>query len=71
MDDKIKVLCTRCRNAFRARAGSLVPGYQCQCPNCNRMITFDSSSDDIGVRRALTAARRLKTGFIPEETKSK
>ena len=70
MDDKIKILCTRCQNAFRLRAGSLVPGYQSQCPRCSRMITFDNNSDDIGIRRAMTAARRFKSGFIPE-TQSK
>jgi len=65
--DKIKVSCTRCRNSFRERVRNLRPGFQMQCPHCYRMITFDESSDDLGVRRALTAARRARTGFVPEE----
>jgi hypothetical protein len=73
-NDRIKVSCTRCRNIFRERAKSLRPGYQAQCPHCSRMITFDENSDDLGVRRALTAARRARTGFVaptPESESSR
>jgi hypothetical protein len=64
--DRIKVSCTRCKNSFRERVGNLRSGYQVQCPHCYRMITFDESSDDLGVRRALTQARRIRTGFVAE-----
>lgn len=64
--DRIKVSCTRCRNSFRERVHNLRSGYQVQCPHCSRMITFDENSDDLGVRRALTAARRIRTGFVAE-----
>lgn len=72
-DDRIKVSCTKCKNSFRERARNLRSGYQTQCPHCYRMITFDDGSDDIGVRRALTQARRVRTGFVPEapETSSR
>jgi len=64
--DRIKVSCTKCKNTFRERVRNLRSGYQVQCPHCYRMITFDESSDDIGVRRALTQARRVRTGFVAE-----
>jgi len=64
--DRIKVSCTRCRNSFRERVRNLRAGYQVQCPHCYRMITFDEGSDDLGVRRALTQARRVRTGFFAE-----
>ena len=64
--DRIKVSCSRCKNSFRERVRNLRSGYQAQCPHCYRMITFDESSDDIGVRRALTQARRIRTGFVAE-----
>ena len=72
-DDRIKVSCTKCKNSFRERARNLRSGYQTQCPHCYRMITFDEGSDDLGVRRALTQARRVRTGFVPEtpETSSR
>jgi len=72
-DDRIKVNCSKCRNSFRERARNLRSGYQTQCPHCYRMITFDDSSDDLGVRRALTQARRVRTGFFAEtpETSSR
>jgi hypothetical protein len=35
-------------------------GYQMQCPNCMRLITFDSSSEDPNVRRPLKAARDIR-----------
>ncbi len=71
--DRIKVNCTRCKNSFRERVRDLRPGYQVQCPHCSRMITFGESSDDLGVRRALTQARRIRTGFVAEtpETSSR
>lgn len=71
--DRIKVNCTKCKNSFRERVRNLRSGYQVQCPNCYRMITFDESSDDLGVRRALTQARRIRTGFFAEtpETSSR
>jgi hypothetical protein len=64
--DRVKVNCTKCKNSFRERVRNLRSGYQTQCPHCYRMITFDDSSDDIGVRRALTHARRIRTGFVAE-----
>jgi len=64
--DRIKVHCTKCKNAFRERVRNLRSGYQVQCPHCYRMITFDEGSDDLGVRRALTQARRIRTGFVAE-----
>ena len=64
--DRIKVSCTKCKNTFRERVRNLRSGYQVQCPHCYRMISFDDSSDDIGVRRALTQARRIRTGFVAE-----
>jgi late competence protein required for DNA uptake (superfamily II DNA/RNA helicase) len=71
--DRIKVSCTKCKNSFHERVRNLRSGYQVQCPNCLRMITFDESSDDLGVRRALTQARRIRTGFVAEtpETSSR
>ncbi len=71
--DRVKVNCTKCKNSFRERVRNLRSGYQVQCPHCYRMITFDESSDDIGVRRALNQARRIRTGFVAEtpETSSR
>lgn len=65
-DDRVKVNCTKCKNSFRERARKLRSGFQMQCPHCYRMITFDESSDDLGVRRALTQARRIRTGYVAE-----
>ena len=73
IDDRVKVNCSKCKNSFRERARNLRSGFQTQCPHCYRMITFDDGSDDLGVRRALTQARRIRTGFVAEtpETSSR
>lgn len=60
MTDRIKMLCSNCRKPFSERANRLKPGHQMQCPNCMRMITFDSSSEDPNIRRPLKAARDLR-----------
>jgi len=60
MTDRIKCLCSNCRKPFSERAGRLKNGYQVQCPNCMRLITFDSGSEDPNIRRPLKAARDIR-----------
>jgi predicted amidophosphoribosyltransferase len=60
MTDKVKCLCSNCRKPFSEKAARLKSGYQMQCPNCMKLITFDSSSEDPNVRRPLKAARDLR-----------
>jgi predicted amidophosphoribosyltransferase len=60
MTDRIKCLCSNCRKPFSERANRLKSGYQVQCPNCMRLITFDSGSEDPNIRRPLKAARDLR-----------
>lgn len=57
MTDRIKILCSHCRKTFNERAQRLRSGYQTQCPNCMKLMTFDSSSEDANIRRPLRAAR--------------
>lgn len=60
MTDRIKIICSNCRKPFSERANRLRPGHQMQCPNCMRLITFDSSSEDPNIRRPLKAARDIR-----------
>ena len=60
MTDRIKILCSNCRKPFSERAQRLRNGYQVQCPNCMKLITFDSSSEDPNIRRPLKAARDFR-----------
>ena len=60
MTDRIKIICSNCRKPFSDRANRLKNGYQVQCPNCMRLITFDSSSEDPNIRRPLKAARDIR-----------
>ena len=60
MTDRIKIICSNCPKLFSDRANRLKNGYQVQCPNCMRLITFDSSSEDPNIRRPLKAARDIR-----------
>jgi DNA-directed RNA polymerase subunit RPC12/RpoP len=60
MTDRIKILCSKCSKPFGERAQRLRNGYQVQCPNCMKLITFDSSSEDPNIRRPLKAARDFR-----------
>ncbi len=60
IDDKVKIKCSKCSMMFRERAQRVRNGFQKQCPNCLKLITFDSSSDDNNIRRALKSARELR-----------
>jgi hypothetical protein len=59
-DEKVKIKCTKCSQIFRERAQKIRNGYQTNCQHCNRLITFDSTSDDRNIRKALTSARELR-----------
>ena len=60
IDDKVKIKCSKCSMMFRERAQRVRNGFQTQCPNCLKLITFDSSSEDNNIRRALKSARELR-----------
>lgn len=62
--DKVRVLCTKCRGTFREKIKHVREGFQVQCPNCNKLITFSVDSADMGVQRAMTEARRIKNGMM-------
>ena len=59
-DEKIKIKCSKCSMMFRERAQRIRNGFQMQCPNCLKLLTFDSSSEDSNIRRALKSARELR-----------
>ena len=56
VDEKVKIKCTKCSQVFRERAQKVRDGFQTKCQHCNRLITFDTTSDDRNIRRALTSA---------------
>jgi hypothetical protein len=60
IDDKAKIICTKCSMMFRERAQKVRNGFQTNCPHCNRLITFDSSSEDRNIRRALMNAKEVR-----------
>jgi predicted nucleic acid-binding Zn-ribbon protein len=60
MEEKVKIKCTKCSQVFRERAQKVRNGFQTNCPHCNRLITFDTTSDDRNIRKALTSARELR-----------
>ena len=60
IDDKVKIKCTKCSQVFRERAQKIRNGFQTNCQHCNRLITFDTSSEDRNIRRALMSAKELR-----------
>jgi uncharacterized C2H2 Zn-finger protein len=60
IDDKVKIKCPKCSMMFRERAQNLRNGFQTNCRHCNRLITFDTSSEDRNIRRALLSAREVR-----------
>jgi predicted nucleic acid-binding Zn-ribbon protein len=60
IDEKVKIKCTKCSQVFRERAQKIRNGFQTNCQHCNRMITFDTSSEDRNIRRALTSAKEIR-----------
>ena len=60
IDEKIKIKCTKCSQIFRERAQKIRNGFQTNCQHCNRLITFDSTSEDRNIRRALMSAKEVR-----------
>jgi hypothetical protein len=60
IDEKVKIKCTKCSQVFRERAQKIRNGFQTNCQHCNRMITFDTSSEDRNIRRALSSAKEIR-----------
>ena len=60
IDEKVKIKCTKCSQVFRERAQKIRNGFQTNCQHCNRLITFDTTSEDRNIRRALTSAKEVR-----------
>jgi Zn finger protein HypA/HybF involved in hydrogenase expression len=60
VDEKVKIKCTKCSQVFRERAQKIRNGFQTNCQHCNRLITFDTSSEDRNIRRALMSAKEVR-----------
>ena len=60
MDEKVKIRCTKCSQVFRERAQKIRNGFQTNCQHCNRLITFDTTSEDRNIRRALMSAKEVR-----------
>src|SRR5258705_10998613 len=60
IDEKVKVKCTKCSQVFRERAQKIRNGFQTNCQHCNRLITFDTTSEDKNIRRALMSAKEVR-----------
>ena len=60
IDEKVRIKCTKCSQIFRERAHRVRNGLQTNCAHCNRLITFDSSSEDRNIRKALLSARDVR-----------
>ena len=59
-EEKVKIKCTKCSQVFRERAQKIRNGFQTNCQHCNRLITFDSASEDKNIRRALISAKEIR-----------
>jgi DNA-directed RNA polymerase subunit RPC12/RpoP len=60
IDEKVKIKCPKCSQIFRERAQNIRNGSQTNCQHCNRLITFDISSEDRNIRRALMSAKEVR-----------
>ena len=60
IEEKVRIKCTKCSQVFRERAQRIRDGFQTNCQHCNRLITFDISSEDRNIRRALMSAKEVR-----------
>ena len=60
IDEKVRIKCTKCSQVFRERAQRVRDGLQINCAHCNRLISFDSNSEDRNIRKALLSSREVR-----------
>jgi hypothetical protein len=58
--DKIKIQCPHCGREFKEQAKKIRGGAHLPCPLCHEVIGFDDGSPDERIRKALSAARKLR-----------
>ena len=58
--DKIRIECPKCGKSFREHFRKIRGGFSMPCPGCKQTITFDDASQDDAIRKALSAARKLR-----------
>ncbi len=69
IEEKVKIKCTKCSQIFRERAQRIRNGFQTNCQHCNRLITFDTSTEDRNIRRALLSAREVRMALEAQPKK--
>jgi DNA-directed RNA polymerase subunit RPC12/RpoP len=57
---KVEIICGKCSNTFKEHHSKIRSGLSVTCPACTKPIVFDSNSEDLNIRRTLTAARRFR-----------
>ncbi len=63
IDEKVRIKCTKCSQVFRERAQRVRDGLQTNCAHCNRLMTFDSNSEDRNIRKALASAKDVRSAL--------
>jgi DNA-directed RNA polymerase subunit RPC12/RpoP len=56
----IKIVCGNCTAAFKEHHSKIRSGSSVSCPDCSRPTVFDSNSEDLNIKKILTAARRFR-----------
>jgi DNA-directed RNA polymerase subunit RPC12/RpoP len=68
VEEKVKIKCSRCSQIFRERAQKVRNGFQVNCHHCNRLITFDTSTEDRNIRKALHSAKEIRLAIEASRT---
>ena len=58
--DRIKIQCPHCKIDFLQQAKRIRGGITIACANCKELIRFDDASPIDGIRKALSAARKVR-----------
>ena len=61
MDDKVKIRCPACTRIFREKTSRVRDGAEVNCLNCNKLIILTKETENSFLRRALKAAREIRT----------
>jgi len=60
MNERLLITCAACGKSFREMAGKLKGGNTLACRHCPAPIMIDSESTNASVRKALSAARKIR-----------
>ncbi len=63
--EKVSITCPECQKTFKETANKVRAGLKLPCPACKAEIHFEAKAENLNIRKALSAAKRVRLASSP------